>query len=442
MIDEASIEKQSFELLDLLIEVPSPISAITSPVKRVGEGPVFDLGEAENIILETKDHFGQIVSRFKMLSNTMVGLDQLQYKLLRSYTDRIFDMAEFKEKTTRDFLEAHTFDWLTTIYERKKAEKSLLNYLKDVVSDEDRDYTFYFRIRPLILKKGFSIGHAEITFFTQDFFDSEEQKFVKSGKSKEQFNDFMQQFSDCALVKVKASGVEDRAFEDAKKKAELAVAVLKCLLHSYPVHGQFKIPDIDHNATQKNAAPYLYHYPSELSTFTFGLTIMGELAPIEITHMVFEDLEKKGISSFSAIISASRDTDFYHLVIGAIKSYSNLLSESNKYTRIVKLISFFETILIDPSKRTGGGETLLVKTLIPKLSLHDEDQRLLIDLSHHFYRIRDAYVHHGQEKMIDPEKLGQFQSGAFIFLKFLVDIEVRYKSIDEFYDYLKSTNPK
>lgn len=441
-MDDAAIEKGAYDLIGLLMEVPSPFNSTPPPPNRVGEGPVHDIGEIDNLRLEQKDHFGEMVARFHVLGYTMVGLYPPQYKLLREYVEQIFVMPEFNEKSTRDFLEEHTFDWLVIIYQTKKAEKSLLNHLRDLVSDQDKTYTFYFRLRPLILEKGFTIGSADITFLTKAFLDAEEEKFIKAGKTKVQFDDFMQQFTDYALVKVSASGVEDRSMAEAKKKAELSVSVLKCFLQSFSVHGQFKMPDVDHNATQKNAAPYMYHYASELSTFTVGLLREGDLAPIEMTAATLLDFEKNGIRSFSECILTPKDNEFYYATISAIKNFGDLVSESNKYTRIVKLISFFEAILIDRNKRIGGGETLLAKGLIPRLPLETSDQTLAAELSHHFYRIRDAYVHHGQENLVYPEKLGQFQTVAFIFLRYLVDLSFTCESFYEFYQLLKTENQK
>lgn len=436
-MDSTILESKAYEFVGMLEVKPLPESAPPPPAgTRVGEGLVIELGEVEAYKSIKQDPYGEIVALYHATENGMVGMPENKYMQFKDFIVSIQELPGFVNKTVHSFLEEHAFDWLVEIYTTKKARQGLITYLLDKAAEQNKEYIFYFRLQPLILEKTFTIGNAEITFLDDAFLKEEEEKFLLSGKTETDFDGFMNQFTNCALIKVRASGVEDRAKKFAMQEAELAAAVLKCFLYEYSIYGQYKIPDVDHRVNKREASPYIYHYPSDKSTFSIVLMNKGDLVPVEITETLLKKFTEKGLPLFSDFIKTGSNTDLYFATINAIRFFSEITSTINKYEKIVKLVSLFEAVLIDQRTKTGGGETLLVKRLIPKLALSDADKKMAAELAHGFYRIRDAYVHHGQELTVDFQKLSQFQTVAFLFISFLIRQNKTCNDLSSFYQNL------
>jgi hypothetical protein len=420
-MDTGIINRKAYEFYTML-EV-MPFHSMIPPENigtRVGENPVYNIGEVENLQIIKSDPSGDTISLFYPVENEFVGLPEVKYKLFKGFISTIQEMQVFEEKTTQSFLELNTFDWLIKAFKKKKVEQDIIAYLLDRVKRDYREYIFYFRLKPLILETKFRIGGAEITHLTKEFLKEEEEKFLRVGKSKKDFDEFISNFSNYALLKVTASGVEERAKEGAMKIGELAASVLKCFLHDVSIYGQYKIPDIDHRVMKKEPSPYFYHCSTLESHLIAVIMNKGDLIPVEINELKLQQFKTMGLELFSKFIVNKKDNEVYVATTNAIKLFGEIVSTRNKYEKIVKLISLFEAILIDQRKKNGGGEMLLTKKLLPQLLLTSTDIQTGVELGHNFYRIRNMYVHHGKELPVDYSKLYQFQTITFTFLTYMI----------------------
>jgi hypothetical protein len=403
---------------------------------RIG-AEVHHLGPVENVKLLKTDPTGSHISVFHDVDGILVGLSEAPYGDFKTLISKFQDLSPFDTKASFSFLEEHSFEWLINVYKAKRAEQSLSDYLLDSLNQEYQTYTFFIPIDPLSLQTPFSIGSTHISFLSEPFISGELEKFKTLGRSKDQLDKFLKDFTGKVLAITTAKGTFDKAKQMAFRNSETSLDVLKCFLHEYSVYNQFKIPDLNYRQSHTQMAPVLHGTDS--SSFSLESTAFNnqEVAKIDIDETMMQQFRKEKLDTFCYFLAHPKDTGFHRIVSGAIKSFSKYVSTSNWHEKVAKLITFFESVLINPQTKAGGGENIFKKQLMPKMFGSTPDCALGIELSGTFYRIRDAYIHHGIEKPILAKKLYQFQTIGFRFLRWLVELDTKIDTLDAFYDLLK-----
>jgi len=433
----STIDKEIYCFLNRLQK--AQLNPVPAPTKdRIG-AEVYNLGPAQNVKVLQTDPTGSHISVFHDVDAILVGLSEAPYADFKVLISNFQDLPPFDAKTSFSFIEEHSFQWLINVYKANRAEQSLSDYLLDRLSAEYRSYTFYIPIVPLTIQTPFSIGNTQVSFLSESFIAAETEKFKSIGKPKEQLDDFLIPFTNKAIAITTAKGTFDKARQIAFRNAEISLNVLKCFLHEYSVHNQFKIPDLNYRQSKTEMAPVLHSTDSN----SFSLEALAfntqHVAIIDVDEEKIAKFNQDKLDKFCYFLTHPKDTEFHLTVSGAIASFSKCISTGNWHEKVAKLITFFEAILINVQTKRGAGENILKKQLMPKMFGSSPDCSLGIELAGTFYRIRDAYIHHGIEKSIDARKLYQFQTIAFRFLRWLVELDREIDNLDAFYDLLKST---
>jgi hypothetical protein len=234
-----------------------------------------------------------------------------------------------------------------------------------------------------------------------------------------------------------AKGTFDKAKQIAFRNAEMSLNVLKCFLHEYSIYNQFKIPDLNYRQSHRHWASVLHGKDSS----SFNLEALAfndqEVATILIDEKKIDEFKREKLDEFCHFLSHPKDTEFHRTVTAAIESYAKYVSTTNWHEKVVKLISFFELVLLDARTKPGKGESAMKKQLMPRLFGSSPNCALGIELTGIFYRVRDDYVHHSIERPIIARKLYEFQIIGFRFLRWLVDLNKKIDTLDAFYDLLK-----
>jgi hypothetical protein len=369
----------------------------------------------------------------------MVGLSEVPYADFKTLIANFQDVPPFDTKASFSFIEEHSFQWLINVYRAKRAEQSLSDYLLDRLGAEYHLYTFYIPIVPLLIQTPFSIGNTQVASLSASFIAAETDKFQSKGNPKERLDEFLTPFTKKTLAIAIAKGTFDKARQIAFRNAEMSLNVLKCFLHEYSVHNQFKLPDLNYRQFKTEMAPVLHSTDStsfSMEAFAFNTK---EVATIDLDEKMIAKFNQDKLDKFCHFLTHPKDTEFHLAISGAITSFSKYVSTTNWHEKVAKLITFFESILINAQTKRGAGETIVKKQLMPKLFGSHPDCALGVELAGTFYRIRDAYVHHGIEKSIDARKLYQFQTIAFRFLRWLVELDTKIDTLDAFYNLLQKT---
>jgi hypothetical protein len=431
----SAIDNEIFSFINRLEK--ARINPMSNPTEgRIG-AEVYHLGPVQDLKTIKTDPDGSHISVHHDVDGILVGLSEAPYSDFKALIANFLDVPPFDTKTSFSFIEEHSFQWLIDVYKANRAEQSLSDYLLDHLNQEYKPYTFYIPITSLTIKAPFSIGNTQISHLSESFIKDEIAKFEALGKRKERLDDFLKPFTNKTLAVTSAKGTFDKAKQIAFRNAEMSFDVLKCFLHEYSVHSQHKIPDLNYRQSLKQWADVLHRTDStsfSLESFAFS---SQQVVTIDLDEKKLDQFKRDKLDVFCHFLIHSKDTNFHQAVLSAIHSFAKFVSTENGHERVAKLITFFEAVLINAQTKSGGGENILKKQLMPTLFGSTPDCTLGFQLTGAFYRIRDAYVHHGIEKPIDAKKLYQFQTIAFRFLRWLVELDSQIDTLDKLYELLK-----
>lgn len=410
----------------------------------IGEGePIMVLDKVYNFSTHQTDLDGNTLSKFADVKQASVGFHPERYREFKKFTERIYQQPVFKEKATQPFIEEHAFKWMVEVYEAKKAAQDLTSWLLEKIEAEYREYDFYFRLVPLMIRMPFALGAGQVTYLDETFLREQKEKFFRlPNKSQTEFDQMFSQYKDTALLKIRATGTEDRAMETATFEAELAIDVLKCFLYEYAIYEQYKIPDLETREKQKRTSSLLYNHAGDSFNIRFSFRSNGGVMPVSIDDKLLATFYKMGLKAVSDFVKHQRDDEVYYLTIETIRSLGDAVTTTHKHERVVKLVSLFEAVVIDERTKKGKGENNIKSKLLPKICQDERSVTAAAELVRYFYFRRDQFLHHGREEPIELDKLNRFTRLAFTFMLFMVHDGAKFHDLETFYNSLNDTPAK
>lgn len=416
------------------------------PVREpmIGEGePIMVLENVYNFSNHQTDLDGKTLYRFADLEKASVGFHPERYRDFLAFTERIYQEPVFKDKATQTFIEEHTFKWMLDVYSAKRASQDLTSWLLERIEEEYKEYAFYFRLVPLMIKHPFALGAGQVTYFDEAFLREQREKFFRlPGKTQIKFDEMFSSYKDTALLKITATGTEDRAIETAGFEAELAMDVLKCFLYEYAIYEQYKIPDLETRMQAKRTSSLLYDHAGDNFNFRFSFRSNGGVMPVSIDDKLLSRFYKRGLKAVSDFVKHKRNDEVYYLTIELIRSLADAVTTAHRHERVVKLVSLFEAIAIDGRTKKGKGENIIKSKLLPRICHDDRAVTSAGGLVRYFYFRRNEFLHHGREEPIELEKLNSFTRLAFTFMLFMVHDCAKFSDLETFYTYLNDTPAK
>lgn len=140
-----------------------------------------------------------------------------------------------------------------------------------------------------------------------------------------------------------------------------------------------------------------------------------------------------GLETVATFITAKKDTELYFQLEASINSLGDVNSTMNLYSRVVKLVSYFENLIIPKNNLKGKGQTYLNKNIIPKIL--DLEKEKLVVVVNKIYNIRDKYIHNKIELPIDANDLYSMKRFALIFLLHNIKLNDTCNTLDDLYNH-------
>ena len=165
---EEEINQTAFQLASLITVVKNePILNKEKPelVGSAKEKGFFVLPHklVGNIIERRINHADEPTTIFISEDNKKYGFNEENYILFKSLIENILSTEYFQNKVSFEFIERNTFDWVIEIHKSKVERNSVLDYLKNLHSENINEYQFYFPVLNLEIEKSFKIGNVEFT---------------------------------------------------------------------------------------------------------------------------------------------------------------------------------------------------------------------------------------------------------------------------------------
>lgn len=135
----------------------------------------------------------------------------------------------FASLANAEFLVNESFSWLINVHKNQKTDSNLTAHLFNILSSNANTHRFYFRIEPLEIEDAFSVGDLEFKFFSYNDVQTlyEQYILIHPDTTFERFNDVCGKNFNRVNACIEVKGVFSRAEEEAMRRVELAVDILK-----------------------------------------------------------------------------------------------------------------------------------------------------------------------------------------------------------------------
>ena len=423
------INKKAYGLLDLL-EVAVEKEQSHEQVEIIGMPMVLKLSNVKNFKRIQGDGHGNTVAVYSNLGDRMIGLSETNYKHLRNLASEIQQIDSINKLADSEFIEKEIFEWLILTYQQQRASEDLLNHIYNELENQVKEYVFYFKVLGCGIEKPFEIGRVEISHLSKEKLEKESIKFVKSGKTQEEFDGVFEKFKDVVLAIYKSKTVESKARKLAMHEIALAIDVIKCLLIEESISPHYQIPEVDFRINQSGFSEFLTETTSEEFDFTSSL-LRERGVPVTLDAKKLEFLNGRGFKTMANFITNKRPTEAYRIGLQTISLLASVASTWDLHDRIVKIVSLFESVIIPEGSAKAKGHTLMKKNVIPSFDSDLKKKERYNELINRMYNTRDKYLHNGLELPIDLNELAEFQVLALRFVLKLLSLISDTKNLSE-----------
>ena len=428
---EQEINTQGFKLVDLLSVKEVTQDKAKEPEKElIGINKVVNLGKVNNLVTTQSDAYGNTIAKYAQINGKEVGFDQGNYKALLNLSVEILKKDKIAKITDVEFIEDGCFKWVVGIYKENRATVELMTFIKSHIDANLSNITFYFKIEALGIEGPFNVGLIEIISFSQESFSKEYTSHgLKNPLNNDELNKNYGDFIDKPLASVTINAVKEKAEKIARRNVYLSLNAIKCFLIRESVQSHIQIFDVDFNHHNSSFSKYLTKLNREDSGFNLTLNRNYGAAPVVINHEVLSQLNKSGLGIVSEFLRKERDTELQHKIEDSINHFGEIISTRNLHERIVKIISFFEGIIVPKSNTKAKGQTYLNNNILPHLTTSNiEEYKSTI---RRFYDVRDKYLHNRLELPIDIQDLMEIENLGLTFLLKLIELSSRLTTIDD-----------
>ena len=442
MIEE--INHRAFGLIDLL-EVITDKSIVEGfedykrSIDAMGIEPLperIHLPIITNIKSYHSDLYGNKISMYTEIDNQKVGLPVEKFKALIELANILMNDRFIEKYVNYEYIEKYIFDWIIDAYKEKRVKVNLIDFIYDSISADIKEYNYYFKATSLYIDEPIIIGDVIIDRITEDFLNEELIKFlaIRPDNTKEEFDKAFDYFRNKVVFIVKVKGVNNRVEKIAREKAILAANTLKLFFHSESLNMHFQLFSIDFENNERKSYYYMYNTTSEEFDYVIQAGLFNSGAnPIILSKTKIEEIDSLGLEHFYKLLTLENDTELSLIAKEAINKLGDALSTRNLHERIVKIISFFEGVIVPSTNRKAKGETNLKKHILEKIpgALRDIDKYNVSIRA--CYEIRDKYLHNRNELHVNLDQLADVQAIAHSFLNELVILTLSLSTLEDFY---------
>lgn len=405
----------------------------SKPVKRkhsenekenllIGERCVgtFKIAQPEIMRYFQEDTLGNTVMVGANLKEEDIELGLLDYQSLRDLATELLVNHGYGRTADANYIEDKIWSWIVDRYLDNKSDPNLYAFIKQNYESDKQWRKYTFPLSGIIIEEEFQIGnckihHHNVDFFNTKFDESKVGGFLKES-DREKFIEMHKSFINRPIISATVNGVESKALSIAKQEINLSISAVKCFLINESLKSECALFDVEglYNVAMKN------YFSTWLNGehFTIHLEASAKTQPIPITKQKLHELNSYGLKQISDFITRRGELESHNVLVTSISSLGEAFSTTNLYLRIVRLISYFENIVIPKGNPVGKGQTFLLKNIIPKIL---PNERNLAETINRIYDCRDKFLHNKIELLINAQDLWLFQKLAITTLLYLVE---------------------
>lgn len=407
---EEEINQTAFQLVSLITVVKNEPKSNKPKPELVGsakERGFLDWSDklVGNGIERSINHADEPTTIFISADNEKYGFNEENYILFKSLIENIVSTEYFQNKVSFEFIERNTFVWVIDIHKSKVARNSVLDYLKDLHSENINEYQFYFPILNLEIENSFKIGNVEFTYFTKEYFDNLFNDFQKKAEpmTEKEFEEiFLKEYKGQVLAKISVKSEKDFAETFAQTEAALSVDVLKIYGLTSTIPEKRTMFDLNYRLNYQIKSNYLSEEVGKKDSLSISLKFNNP--PFGVTNEQLVFANNNGLQSFSNFITLKKNDELYNLIIQGIGLLASSLSNWDLHLRVINLITILESLLLKDEESNDMERK--VKARLAKIITDDfQEKEKLKTLFTNIYKIRHKMVHKAIKLPINTEEL-------------------------------------
>jgi hypothetical protein len=387
------------------------------------EKPVVNLNLAGPIVSRPRDINGEVNEIRCLDTSGSFRYSAKTFPKYKKFLENAYKNPAINKKVSFNFLEDKVFDWLSTVYKTKKADKTFSSYLLDEIENAIQSYSVYFLISYLHIPEQFKVGNVEIGYFTSEFFSAYAERSEKED-TKKFYLDMAERYNAKVFAMLNVTAEKKRAEEIAFEECSLAVDIMKICSNTLVVPKDLLSFDIDRRVQHGEQAKTII----QNKDFEKGLSVNLRRGhtPLVMDQQYYSILASR-LKMFNALHkhrALNHRTELQILLERAISKFANALTNRNLHERLTQLFSVFESLLLvgDDSRIidsvTKYGSKIIYKEI--------KNRKEFVDRVKRMYKVRSAYIHHGQNLNYDLTDLKELQVDLFCLLKELVSKTDQY----------------
>ncbi len=432
---ESEINTEAYNLINLITEEKINTNKNKQkPDDIIGDSKGINIGEVQNLKIIQADLYGNVVARYIPQNNNKIGFNVENYKQLKSLCSEIHSIQSISKFADKKFIETIIFDWIMEIYLSKQAKNELLTYIKSCIEIEFDLFTFYYKIECLEISQPILIGDVKIDRIQKNLLD-QQYNLENTNKpiDRNEFNKRYKDFLNKPIASVQIKAIKNSSEKLSRKKIELALNAIKCFLYKESIQSSIKIFDVDFLFRNLSFSNYLFHSNKNNEHLNIGLRREDGSLPTSINKNILNRLNIDGFDKVCEFLELQEKNELSYFIEDSINSLGEIISTRDWYERVIRIISFFENIIVPKSNTKSNGERYLKRYVLCKLV--NKDSEKIKPLIRHLYDTRDKYLHNRILKPIDINELYQTQKLCLIFLLQLIELNKKHSSIDEVLHY-------
>ena len=373
-----------------------------------------------------KDWTDKIIDGPMRMSSTLITGEKISWK--ECYEERCygFDEALYpdflklvktieKDKSVNslvslDFLLKKCFNWFVDTYKNQRAKSNLSDFILLEIRDSIKEYVIQFPVLYLDIEKFIDVGKTRIAYYTQEFLEQLEKKFLNKNPNRKNNNPYeaiKKEFQGEVIISYRVKAEKGKAKQIAYEECSLAIDTLKLCSITTDVPNYRLSFNIDSRTTENLANKIIYVESSKPDEFILdAFTIPNDY---KIDEKEFNLILQRRLNNFHIFLlnKDKFDTELKRIIVNSIKKYASAISNIDLNQRIVDLFTILESLLLkDENVAIIESVCKYCSKLVFKKI---EDRKYSISLLKKMYSIRSAMVHHANRKEFEMDELRKLQ---------------------------------
>jgi hypothetical protein len=350
-----------------------------------------------------------------------LGFENKSYENFIKFINAVFE--SYKDKISLNFTREYSFEWIIrsrlSIEKTARIEIDFISFFETKISENLKDYEISFKILNLDIQKDFKIGNVNFWFVPKNFWSDQ----INTNENNQLLDD---EFSGKVFVGCTVKGYEkEKAKQEAYELCCYAVDVLKTMISSTIDPHEPIYFEIDNRCKyQPHGVGLIKELNSKSPTINMNSNIRNCILDNDFINWIL-DPERELLSN-TVLCFYSEINELKQLCIESIKRFSDAVSSPKVYSKIVSLITIWESLLL-PNENSPIKHTLLKYG--PKLIFdHIEDRRKLEVLINKYYKIRSDYLHHSKENNVNEIETREIQNHTLSLIIVLLHASEKFQT--------------